>query len=119
MAAPGKRFIGRPDRHCHCREPTPLKGCLTTAPVTFYKRTYMRQAASFTVDQEVLEYISRTRRGRSRSQRVNELLRRGMEAERQARLEAEAAAFYAAETAAERRETRAWQALSRRSWTRE
>lgn len=79
----------------------------------------MRKTASFTVDQDLLDYLSRTRRGRSRSQRVNELLRRGMEAERQARLEAEAAAFFAGETAEERRETRAWQALSRRSWNRE
>ena len=74
----------------------------------------MRKTASFTLDKDLLDYLSRTRRGRSRSQRVNELLRRGMEAEARARLEAEAAAFYAGETAAERRETRAFQRTARK-----
>lgn len=78
----------------------------------------MRKTASFTLDRDLLDYLSRTRGGRSRSQRANELLRRAMEAERLVQLESEAAAFYAGETPAERRETRAWQALSRRSWSR-
>ncbi len=79
----------------------------------------MRKTASFTVEAGVLDYVRRTRRGRSRSQRVNELLRRAIEQERREALAAEAAAFFAAVPRAERAEARAWQALSARSWLRE
>ncbi|MGH9776913.1 MAG: hypothetical protein ACRD5I_00730 [Candidatus Acidiferrales bacterium] len=79
----------------------------------------MRQTASFTLDQDLLDYLSRTRRGRSRSQRVNELLRRAVELEQQARLEAEAAAFFKTVHRSERAETRAFQRTARKSLARD
>jgi len=79
----------------------------------------MRKATSLTVEAELLHYVHRTRRGRSRSERVNELLRRGIEQEREEALAAEAQAFFASVPHAERAETKAWQALSARSWRRE
>ena len=79
----------------------------------------MRQTASFTLDQDLLDYLSRTRRGRSRSQRVNELLRRAVELEQQARLEAEAAAFFKSAPRSERAETRALQRIARKSLARD
>lgn len=79
----------------------------------------MRKATSFTVDRAVLDYVRRTARGRSRSQRVNELLRRAIEQERQEALSAEAAAFFARVPPGERAEAKVWRALSARSWARE
>lgn len=55
----------------------------------------MRVAKTFTVDDALLAYVARTRRGRSTSQRVNELLQSAVIAERRQKLEAEAADFFA------------------------
>jgi metal-responsive CopG/Arc/MetJ family transcriptional regulator len=79
----------------------------------------MGKTASFTLDEELLNYVARTRRDHSRSQRVNELLRRGIEQERQAQLEAEAAAFFRASPRAERTESRAFHAAGRKSLARD
>lgn len=79
----------------------------------------MRQTASFTLDKDLLDYLSRTRRGRSRSQRVNELLRQAVEIEKERRLEAEAAAFFRTAPPSERAETRAFQRTARKSWDRD
>ena len=80
---------------------------------------HMRKATSLTVEAEILAYVRRTRRGRSRSQRVNELLRRAMEQERAEALEVEAAAFFHAVPRAERAEARAFQRLGRKSLARD
>ncbi len=62
----------------------------------------------------MLDYVRRTRRGRSRSQRVNELLQRAIRQERYETLEAEAAAFFSASRQAARAESsRAADALAR------
>ncbi len=71
------------------------------------------------MDQDLLDYVTRTRRGRSRSQRVNELLRRAVELEQQARLEAEAAAFFSTAPRSERAETRAFQRTAQKSLARD
>ena len=82
-------------------------------------RQHNRKAASFTLDPAVLDYVSSTRGRRSRSDRVNELLRRAMELERRQALEAEAAAFFAQVPRAERAESRAFRAAGRKSLARD
>lgn len=72
-----------------------------------------------TLEKDILDYADRTRGGRSRSQRVNELLRRGIEQEHHERLAAEAAGFFLHVPRAARAEGKAWRALARRSWARE
>ena len=79
----------------------------------------MRLTASFSIDRDLLLEVKRSRRGRSTSQRVNELLRRALELERLERLEQEAREFFGSQTPAERAETLAFQAASLRSLTRE
>ncbi|MGA3326399.1 MAG: hypothetical protein ABSF45_18155 [Terriglobia bacterium] len=79
----------------------------------------MRISRSFTVDRSILAYLQRTRSGRSRSERVNELLRRAILAEQYEVLEREAAEFFPATGKTERAESRAFAAASRRSITRD
>lgn len=79
----------------------------------------MRYSKSFTVDRSILDYLQRTRSGRSRSDRVNELLRRAILEEQYEALAQEAAAFFAAPARTERAESRAFAAASHRSITRE
>jgi hypothetical protein len=55
----------------------------------------MRQAKSFTISNEILADIASTKGTGSTSERVNELLKRGLELERRERLEQEAAEFFA------------------------
>jgi hypothetical protein len=79
----------------------------------------IRIAKSFTLEPEVTDYVSRTRGARSASERVNQLLKRAMLQERYDRLEAEAEVFFASVKDMERKETRAFQAVSIRSMTRD
>jgi len=74
-----------------------------------------RSAASFTIDGAILGYLERTRSGRSRSERVNELLRRGIEQEQSEALAREAADFFAAAGQEESAERKAFAKASRRS----
>ena len=78
-----------------------------------------RFSSSFTVDGSILDYLQRTRAGRSRSQRVNELLRRAILAEQYEALEREAAEFFGAAGRTERAEARAFARASRRSLNRD
>jgi metal-responsive CopG/Arc/MetJ family transcriptional regulator len=77
-----------------------------------------RFSTSFTVDRSILDYLRRTRSKRSRSERVNELLRRGILQEQYEALEREAAEFFAVAGKTELAESRAFAAASRRSITR-
>ncbi len=77
-----------------------------------------RSSKSFTVDRSILDYLQRTRSGRSRSERVNELLRRAIREEQYEALEREAAEFFAAVGKTQRAESRAFARASRRSITR-
>ena len=79
----------------------------------------MRSSRSFTVDRAILDYLQRTRSGRSRSERVNELLRRAILEEQYEALEKEAAEFFAAAGKTERAESKAFASASRRSISRE
>ena len=78
----------------------------------------MRSVASFTVDLSILDYLQRTRSRRSRSERVNELLRRAILEEQYEALAREAAEFYGAAGKAERSEAKAFAAASLKSLAR-
>ena len=78
-----------------------------------------RASRSFTIDRAILEYLQRTRSNRSRSERANELLRRGILQEQNEALEKEAAEFYASIGKTERNEVGAFARASRRSLTRQ
>jgi hypothetical protein len=54
----------------------------------------MRKAKTFTISSDILSEIANTKGEESTSERVNELLRRGLELERRERLEQEAAEFF-------------------------
>ena len=78
-----------------------------------------RSSKSFTVDRSILDYLQRTRSTRSRSERVNELLRRGILEEQYKALAQEAAEFFKVTREAERAERRAFSAASQRSMMRD
>jgi len=78
-----------------------------------------RASRSFTIDRAILEYLQRTRSNRSRSERANELLRRGILQEQNEALEKEAAEFYASIGTTERNESSAFARASHRSLTRQ
>lgn len=78
-----------------------------------------RLSTSFTIDGSILDYVQRTRSGSSRSERVNELLRRAILHEQHEALEREAAGFFANVGDRERTESKAFQAASRRAITRD
>ena len=77
-----------------------------------------RFSKSFTVDRSILDYLQRTRSRRSRSERVNELLRRAILEEQYDALAREAAEFFAAAGKPERSESKAFARAARRSLTR-
>lgn len=78
-----------------------------------------RFSKSFTVDRSILDYLQRTRSSGSRSERVNELLRRAILEEQYEALTREAAEFFAAAGKTERTESTAFAAASRRSIARD
>ena len=81
-------------------------------------RKATRFSKSFTIDRSILDYVQRTRSSRSRSERVNELLRRAILEEQYEALEREAAEFFAAAGKTERAESKAFAAASHRSLAR-
>ncbi|HEV2205870.1 MAG TPA: hypothetical protein VGR36_04990 [Candidatus Acidoferrales bacterium] len=79
----------------------------------------MRTSKSFTIDEDIEEFVATTRGDRSASDRVNELLRRGILQEQLEKLEREAATFFAGSRNAERTGTRAFQRASKQTLTRD
>jgi len=79
----------------------------------------MRKAKTFTVEESVLTLVERTKGDRSTSERVNELLKLALEVEKRNELEHEAALFYAAVKQDDRREERAFEKASLRSFERD
>lgn len=77
-----------------------------------------RTSKSFSIDREVEVYVTRTRGEISASERVNELLRKAIEEERDEQLEQEAAQFFSTLHAGPRREERAFQRATKRSLAR-
>jgi len=76
-----------------------------------------RVAKTFSLDRELLQRIERGKGPVSTSERVNQLLKQGLESERQQALHREAAEFFGVE--ADRTERRAFQSASLRSLSRE
>jgi hypothetical protein len=74
---------------------------------------------SFTIDPEIDEYVAATKGERSASERVNELLRRAMIQERDEKLEAEAAAFFAVAPGRRRKGTLDFQRAALRTFERD
>ena len=78
----------------------------------------MRIAKSFTIDPEVSDYIDLTKGDHSASDRVNELLRRGIAQEKSERLASEAAMFFSLESD-HRTGTKAFQKAALRTFGRD
>ena len=78
----------------------------------------MRLAKSFTIDEEISDYVESSKGERSASDRVNELLRLAIQRERDEELRAEASVFFA-QNSDTRSETRAFQKASTRSHRRD
>lgn len=76
-----------------------------------------RQIRSFSLEPEVIQQVEETKGSESASERVNQLLRSALEAEKYARLEEEARRFYASVN--DREEARAFRSAALKSWTRE
>ncbi len=79
----------------------------------------MRLAKTFTIEPEINEYVDETKGDHSASERVNELLRRAILEEQYERLDAEAAAFFADDSNADRAETKAMRKASLRTLSRD
>jgi Arc/MetJ family transcription regulator len=79
----------------------------------------MRKRATFTVDEELLQRIEHSRGERSASERVNELLRRGLERELEEELGRQAQQFFAKPDADERAEREGFLKLTKKSWARD
>jgi len=79
----------------------------------------MRTAKSFTIEEDVNEYVASTKGERSASERVNELLRRAILQEQDEQFAREAAAFFSDPRNASRKETRAFQKASRKALARD
>jgi hypothetical protein len=77
----------------------------------------MRIAKTLTVEESLLAEVERTKGECSVSERVNQLLARALELERQDSLQREAALFYS--SAEDRQEERSFQKASLRSITRD
>ena len=79
----------------------------------------MRKAKTFTVEESLLTLVERSKGDRSTSERVNELLKLALEVEQRNELEHEAALFYSAVKQEDRREERAFERASVRSFERD
>ena len=73
---------------------------------------------TFSLDKEVLVAVRRTKGTGSESERVNKLLKLALDMERRAALQEEAAAFFSG-ARDDRRERRAYEAATIRSWARD
>ena len=80
----------------------------------------LRKTRSYSLEPDVLHEVEVTKGSVSASERVNQLLKFGLEMERKARLQAEAASFFAGEdAAASEPERRAFREASIKVWMRE
>ena len=71
------------------------------------------------IDRSIVDYLQRTRSNGSRSERVNALLHRAILEEQSDALAREAAEFFAGASKAERKESKAFRAASRRTIVRD
>jgi hypothetical protein len=76
-----------------------------------------RQTRSFSLERDVIQELEETKGSESASERVNQLLRSALEAEKYARLEEEGRQFYGSIN--DREEARAFRSAAVKSWARE
>ena len=81
-------------------------------------RTAIKRTKTFSLDEEILAEVKRTKGTQSESQRVNSLLRFALDLERRAGLDREIAGFFA-NARPDRDERRAFESAAIASWTRE
>jgi hypothetical protein len=81
-------------------------------------RTATKAVKTFSLDKEVLAAVKRTKGAGSESERVNSLLRFALDLERKASLYKEAAGFFR-QPPGDRKERRAFEAATIRSWARD
>ena len=81
-------------------------------------RSATKKTRSYSLDPDVLSEVNRTKGDASASERVNQLLKFALEAERRASLSQEAAQFFST-APDDREERRALQKATIRSWARE
>ncbi|MBZ5568241.1 MAG: hypothetical protein LAN64_10380 [Acidobacteriia bacterium] len=79
----------------------------------------MKTARSITFDADVIAAVAKSKNGRSVSDRVNELVKRGLRAERYEQLAREAAAFFRKPDPDERAERKAFSKASKRARSRD
>lgn len=79
----------------------------------------MRKRVTYTIDEEFVRHIEKTRGERSASERVNDLLRRGMRQELEEELARQARNFFRKADPDERSERRAYLELTKQSWARD
>ena len=77
-----------------------------------------RETRTFSLDRKILAEVKRTKGSLSESERVNRLLRRALDLERRAALDAEAASFFGS-ARDNRAERRAFESAAVASWTRD
>ena len=77
-----------------------------------------RETKSFSLDRKILAEVKRTKGTLSESERVNRLLRRALDLERRAALDAEAASFFGS-ACDDRAERRAFESAAVASWARD
>lgn len=77
-----------------------------------------RKTRTFSLDRNILAEVKRTKGALSESERVNRLLRRALELERRAALDAEAAIFFGSGRG-DRAERRAFESAAVASWNRD
>lgn len=85
----------------------------------YFMATATRTTKSFSLEKEVLKEVERTKGAISTSERVNNLLKVGLEVERQECLHTEAAAFFKAESGSDRTSRLAFQNASIKSISRD
>lgn len=79
----------------------------------------MKAAKSITLDSEVIAAVQRTKNGRSVSERVNELIKRGLRAEAYDQLARDAAEFFRRPDPDERAERKAFGKATKRAISRD
>ena len=77
-----------------------------------------RKTRSFSLDEDVLDEVNRTKGRTSASERVNSLLKYALDMERKASLEEETAHFFR-QSSHDREERRAFQKANLKAWIRE
>jgi hypothetical protein len=81
-------------------------------------KTTIKAIKTFSLDQDILREVKRTKGAHSESERVNRLLRFALDLEKRAELEQESASFFGS-APDEKESRRAYQSAAVRTWVRD